>query len=274
MDSSRDGVGCVPLFSLRGAPGQVVTLERFRGQPIVLALSSGAGELPEEARNDGALEAVRAELRGLGAVLLLISDDGVLAFGPEDEICRVGRGDARDAAGRGEVRARYGVPPGATGLFVIDGDLRLRFSHVAAASEGGALPTIAAALAAAGHIDVHRFTLSRRELVVSSLAAGFALALLQAPVRAAPVVPITPVGAGEQDVTLTINGVPRHLRIDARVTLLDALRERLGLMGTKKGCDQGQCGACTVLVDGRRVNACLTLAMTAEGLRRGTGAYR
>jgi xanthine dehydrogenase YagT iron-sulfur-binding subunit len=70
---------------------------------------------------------------------------------------------------------------------------------------------------------------------------------------------------GEIDVTLEINGTARKLRIDPRVTLLDALRERLGLTGTKKGCDQGQCGACTVLVGGRRVNACLTLAVMAEG---------
>ena len=67
------------------------------------------------------------------------------------------------------------------------------------------------------------------------------------------------------DVTLNVNGRPRTLRIDPRVTLLDALRERLDLTGTKKGCDHGQCGACTVLVDGRRVNACLTLAIVDAG---------
>jgi xanthine dehydrogenase YagT iron-sulfur-binding subunit len=67
------------------------------------------------------------------------------------------------------------------------------------------------------------------------------------------------------EVTLDINGSSRKLRIDPRVTLLDALRERLGLTGTKKGCDQGQCGACTVLVGGRRVKSCLTLAIMTEG---------
>jgi xanthine dehydrogenase YagT iron-sulfur-binding subunit len=66
-------------------------------------------------------------------------------------------------------------------------------------------------------------------------------------------------------VTLRVNGDRRELRLDARVTLLDALRERLGLTGTKKGCDQGACGACTVLVDGKRVLSCLTLAAACEG---------
>jgi xanthine dehydrogenase YagT iron-sulfur-binding subunit len=65
--------------------------------------------------------------------------------------------------------------------------------------------------------------------------------------------------------TLDINGTPHALAVEPRVTLLDALRERLHLTGTKKGCDQGQCGACTVLVDGRRVLSCLTLAVQAEG---------
>ncbi|WNY84973.1 aldehyde dehydrogenase iron-sulfur subunit [Cronobacter dublinensis] len=65
--------------------------------------------------------------------------------------------------------------------------------------------------------------------------------------------------------TLTVNGETRQLDVDTRTTLLDALRENLALTGTKKGCDHGQCGACTVLVDGRRVNACLTLAVMHEG---------
>jgi len=65
--------------------------------------------------------------------------------------------------------------------------------------------------------------------------------------------------------TLRVNGVDHPLRVDTRVSLLDALRDRLGLSGTKKGCDQGACGACTVLLDGRRVLSCLTLAVAAEG---------
>jgi xanthine dehydrogenase YagT iron-sulfur-binding subunit len=64
---------------------------------------------------------------------------------------------------------------------------------------------------------------------------------------------------------LLVNGSHCNLRLEARVTLLDALREYVGLMGTKKGCDHGQCGTCTVLVDGRRINSCLTLAVMQAG---------
>jgi len=79
-------------------------------------------------------------------------------------------------------------------------------------------------------------------------------------------------------INLTVNGVPRDIALsDPRVTLLDLLREQLHLIGTKKGCDRGQCGACTILVNGRRINSCLALAAshdgaeitTIEGLARG-----
>ena len=67
------------------------------------------------------------------------------------------------------------------------------------------------------------------------------------------------------DVVLKVNGREHRVAIDVRTTMLDVLRERLGLTGSKKGCDQGQCGACTVLLDGRRVLACFTLAVAAQG---------
>lgn len=75
-----------------------------------------------------------------------------------------------------------------------------------------------------------------------------------------PVSADTPIG-----ITLTINGQRRELQVAPWTTLLDLLRERLDLTGTKKGCDHGQCGACTMIVDGRRINACLTLAIMHQG---------
>lgn len=86
---------------------------------------------------------------------------------------------------------------------------------------------------------------------------------------------------GIMTVELTINGTPHRLDLDPRTSLLDLLREHLHLTGTKKGCNQGACGACTILVDGRRINSCLTLAImhtgaqitTVEGLANGDGLH-
>lgn len=104
--------------------------------------------------------------------------------------------------------------------------------------------------------------LSRRELLVAGAASAAAVAAPK-PAAAAP----EPTGSTvpTAKVSLTINGELRTLELDTRTTLLDALREHLRLTGTKKGCDHGQCGACTVIVDGRRINACLTLAVMHPG---------
>jgi xanthine dehydrogenase YagT iron-sulfur-binding subunit len=109
------------------------------------------------------------------------------------------------------------------------------------------------------------FDPTRRRLLKASAAAGGAVA-------AGPLLPEAEAQGAAQTATpaavnvhLRVNGVDHQVMLDPRTTLLDALRERLHLTGTKKGCDQGQCGACTVIVDGRRMTSCLTLAVMQQG---------
>ena len=103
--------------------------------------------------------------------------------------------------------------------------------------------------------------LSRRRFLETAGAATLAMASQAAPAQAAA----EPKSMHTENVTLTVNGRRHALDLDPRTTLLDALREHLGLTGTKKGCDQGQCGACTVIVNGQRINSCLTLAVMHTG---------
>ena len=119
--------------------------------------------------------------------------------------------------------------------------------------------------------------LGRREFLITTSTGTLAVACAGTPTKGDSA---TPPSSDQMDISLVVNGERRSLRIDPRTTLLDLLRENLALPGTKKGCDMGQCGACTVLVDDRRVNSCLMLAaqadgrsvVTIEGLASGDGA--
>jgi xanthine dehydrogenase YagT iron-sulfur-binding subunit len=107
--------------------------------------------------------------------------------------------------------------------------------------------------------DQEDLSLSRRDLMAAGAATA---AVAGAPGAANAAASDTPSMAS---VAFTVNGQKRALNLDTRTTLLDALREHLKLTGTKKGCDHGQCGACTVIIDGRRINSCLSLAVMHEG---------
>jgi xanthine dehydrogenase YagT iron-sulfur-binding subunit len=109
-----------------------------------------------------------------------------------------------------------------------------------------------------------KFPISRRGLITGG-AASVAAASVTAPltVKAAPDKAAARPATGR--VAFTVNGTAHDIEVDTRTTLLDALREHLRLTGTKKGCDHGQCGACTVIVDGRRINSCLSLAVQHDG---------
>ena len=104
--------------------------------------------------------------------------------------------------------------------------------------------------------------LTRRDVVAGGVMVPVAMGI---PARAAAQPPAAVTDSAMVVVNLTINGRLHTLSLDPRTTLLDLLREHLDLTGTKKGCDQGQCGACTILIDGRRINSCLTFAAMYDG---------
>ena len=226
-----------------------------------------------------------ASLRG-GTVLLLLASPH---WDPaRDELPALYPGESSAAAEpriieehRAHVARLFGVED-ATALFVIDEHGVIRWRYVAGVD---AIPQSSVTTHDAG-LDAEsntRSAMTRRDFVQAAITAAVLLAatvVVPRDLRAsAPTAEHTSdTIAGTTRVTLNVNGRDIPLDVEPRVTLLDALRERAGLTGTKKGCDHGQCGACTVHVDGRRVLSCMTLAValapsakitTVEGLANG-----
>jgi xanthine dehydrogenase YagT iron-sulfur-binding subunit len=261
--------------------GRRASLSDFRGSPVVLAFSSARWD-PAAVEHVENYNRLIARLPGLaGARLLRVAGDGPWReFGFTDgelSIPVITHGGA-------ELAALYGVGNGPA-LFVIDASGVVRWRHLAGDALSGP-DDIARAMASEPN-DAHATPATgwtRREFVATAMAASFAIAFLpftrRSEMQAQTATHAADAHADAIPVTLDVNGRELTLRLDPRVTLLDALREYAGMSGTKKGCDHGQCGACTVHVDGRRVLSCLTFAVmqqgksitTIEGLAQSVGA--
>ncbi len=251
-----------PDFEWTDDEGRHVQLCDLRGQPVLLAFFAAHWD-PARSHQLWMYNEVLQRLPSGGCVLGLAQD------GRWCEIMLDSEETMRfpllgDLGVEGEIARRYGVA-GSPAIFVIDEQGIVRWRHVATDGMQAHFDDLIEAITPVPN----RRTVSRREFLVTTLAISLAAAVLprlgHAQSAAQPAVAGTDTSLAA--VTLNVNGQERMLNLEPRVTLLDALRERMGLTGTKKGCDHGQCGACTVHIDGRRVNACLTLAMQAEGSR-------
>jgi len=278
-----------PDFRISSPAGQPAgRLSDLRGQPVLLAFSPPGWD---PARAEG-LAQINRVLSASGADELLGVSPGSNAaradFAGEDAPIAV----LTESQLPAEAAELYGVC-GRQALFVLDADGVVRWQYVAAPGIVPQAEDLRAALSSlspapsvqAAAPNPARTGLTRREFLAAALGIALVLAVPPQLARAqdAPtpsVVPpalLPPSSVGTIPVTLHVNGTAHTLQIEPRVTLLDALRERIGLTGSKKGCDHGQCGSCTVHADGKRINSCLALAVayqnkqitTIEGLAQG-----
>ncbi len=263
-----------PDFSLPPAPGRPAgRLSDLRGRPVLLAFSPPGWD---PARAEGLTQINRVFAQsGFSGELLGFSpqaDWTEAAFGGEDETLPV-----LTAPLSGDAAALYGVS-GRQALFVLDAEGVIRWQFAAAPGMApraedllAGLSSLAPAPPAPASPSPGTRGLSRREFLAAALGVALVLSLplgkaeaQEAPIPTPPAL-LPPSSVGTVPVTLHVNGAAHTLQIEPRVTLLDALRERIGLTGSKKGCDHGQCGACTVHADGKRINSCLALAVAYQG---------
>lgn len=258
-----------PDFALP-AP-QTARLSDLRGSPVVIVFC-GAQWDPARAEYVDIYNRLVGSLGGVaGTRLLAISGaDPWRALDFTDQTVSLPVLSSPEAA----IMRCYGIGD-EPAVFVIDAEGIVRWSHVGPASLANplelsrAISAVAAPLLDGPNEPEQRTAWTRRDFVATTLAAAFVLALRPLEARAERVAALGAPGAmpNARSVTLNVNGREMTLDLEPRVTLLDALREYAGLTGTKKGCDHGQCGACTVHVDGRRALSCMTFAVMQEGHR-------
>jgi xanthine dehydrogenase YagT iron-sulfur-binding subunit len=268
--------------TLTDVRGRRHRLSDFRGSPVVLVFHTREWDPTRaelvEAYNRIVAHVAHGSIQASaqsGARLVSIVPDvpwHALAFGRDDTVSvPIIVSNARD------LRERFGIGDSAT-VIVLDGDGHVSWRYAA----GHVLPRPDVLANALDEVAARAERISedanarrrpviwtRRQFVATILAAGVVLMLppLTPSANASAPDPTDDAPGDAVPITLNVNGRNIPLTIEPRVTLLDALREYAGLTGTKKGCDHGQCGACTVHVNDRRVLSCLTLAMMAQGRR-------
>jgi|GEM_PF-22763 xanthine dehydrogenase YagT iron-sulfur-binding subunit len=265
------------LFIDAGCGIESKALSQFKGQVVVLAFSRPGWD---PARGD----LIDAYNRVLDQVDL--PDIRLIAIDHNEGTCRLTTSSAPTEHNAidvplmtgidsfGQIAMAYGVH-GKNALFVVDELGKIVWSFVAPNGALASADQLRGALVSlkADQSQGRSLQVTRRQFVAAALATAFAVvtAVRPQPVRAqgeGTYADLKTGAAGQPttiQVTLNINGSEYPLKIDSRETLLDALREQIGLTGTKKGCDHGQCGACTVHMEGRRINSCLTLAAACRG---------
>jgi xanthine dehydrogenase YagT iron-sulfur-binding subunit len=268
-----------PDFFVSTAAGQPVSrLSDLRGQPVLLAFAPPGWD-PARAEELTQINRVLGQSGFSGELLRLSPSQSVTQaeFAGEEKPISL----LTDKQIPSDASVLYGVS-GRQALFVLDAEGIVRWSYVAAP---GAAPQAADLRAALSSLSVSALSvqaavpnagrrgLTRREFLAAALGVALVLVVPSQPAHAqeasallspSPAL-LPPSSAGTVPVTLHVNGAAHALQLEPRVTLLDALRERIGLTGSKKGCDHGQCGACTVHADGKRINSCLALAVAYQG---------
>jgi xanthine dehydrogenase YagT iron-sulfur-binding subunit len=265
-----------PDFEVSGSSGKT-KLSELRGSPVVLAFH-GARWDPARAEYVEMYNRLVASLGGVAGTRLL-------EIGGNEPWRRLTFADGAIAlpvlsSSDSVIAQRYGVGC-ESAVFVIDAQGIVRWAQVGPMSLANpvevarAISAVAEPFVSTANVDENRTSSkhvspwTRRDFVATTLAAAFALALrpLEAHAERVAALDAARTALNTRRVTLNVNGREIALDLEPRVTLLDALREYAGLTGTKKGCDHGQCGACTVHIEGRRSLSCLTFAVMQEGRR-------